>query len=70
MAGELNLEMRSDGYVKVQDLLQLNLKTFANIPLKAHTIDEIKEVGWLFSYVFPLPLSWIYLTYPFFLSRM
>ncbi|CAA0813583.1 RNA 2-phosphotransferase- Tpt1 / KptA family [Striga hermonthica] len=43
MASELNLEMRSDGYVKVQDLLKLNLKTFANIPLRSHTIDEVKE---------------------------
>ncbi|XP_031389621.1 tRNA 2'-phosphotransferase 1 isoform X2 [Punica granatum] len=43
MATELNLNMRSDGYVKVQELLQLNIKTFANVPLRAHTVDEIKE---------------------------
>lgn len=43
MAAELNLNMRSDGYVKVQDLLQLNLKTFTNVQLSAHTVDEIKE---------------------------
>ncbi|KAG5099004.1 hypothetical protein JHK82_048858 [Glycine max] len=43
MASELNLNMRSDGYVKVNDLLKLNLKTFANIPLKSHTIDDIRE---------------------------
>lgn len=43
MASELNLNMRSDGYVKVNDLLKLNLKTFANIPLRSHTIDEIRE---------------------------
>ncbi|OMP07705.1 Phosphotransferase KptA/Tpt1 [Corchorus capsularis] len=43
MAAELNLNMRSDGYVKVQDLLKLNLKTFANIPLRSHTVDEIRE---------------------------
>lgn len=43
MATELNLDMRSDGYVKVQDLLKLNLKTFANVPLKTHTVEEIKE---------------------------
>ncbi|KAI3918277.1 hypothetical protein MKX01_041597 [Papaver californicum] len=43
MAVELNLDMRSDGYVKVNDLLKLNLKTFANIPLKSHTIDDIRE---------------------------
>lgn len=44
-ASELNLNIRSDGYVKVQDLLKLNMKTFANIPLRSHTVDEIKEVG-------------------------
>ncbi|GER26381.1 tRNA 2'-phosphotransferase [Striga asiatica] len=43
MASELKLDMRSDGYVKVQDLLKLNLKTFANIPLQSHTADEVKE---------------------------
>ncbi|KAK2650566.1 hypothetical protein Ddye_018055 [Dipteronia dyeriana] len=43
MASELNLNMRSDGYVKVQDLLKLNLKTFANMPLQSHTVDEIRE---------------------------
>ncbi|KAL5571943.1 hypothetical protein UlMin_021540 [Ulmus minor] len=43
MASELNLSMRSDGYVKVNDLLKLNLKTFANIPLRSHTVDDIRE---------------------------
>ncbi|KAK6142918.1 hypothetical protein DH2020_023266 [Rehmannia glutinosa] len=43
MASELKLDMRSDGYVKVQALLKLNLKTFANIPLRSHTIDEVRE---------------------------
>ncbi|KAM7472103.1 hypothetical protein LguiA_010286 [Lonicera macranthoides] len=43
MASELNLNVRSDGFVKVQDLLKLNLKTFANIPLRSHTVDDIKE---------------------------
>ncbi|GLT51931.1 hypothetical protein SLA2020_253020 [Shorea laevis] len=43
MATELNLNMQSDGYVKVQDLLKLNLKTFANIPLRSHTVDDIRE---------------------------
>ncbi|XP_007052074.2 PREDICTED: tRNA 2'-phosphotransferase 1 isoform X1 [Theobroma cacao] len=42
-ATELNLNMRSDGYIKVQDLLKLNLKTFADIPLRSHTVDDIKE---------------------------
>ncbi|XP_054800231.1 uncharacterized protein LOC129304558 [Prosopis cineraria] len=43
MASELNLNMRSDGFVKVNDLLKLNMKTFANIPLKSHTIDDVRE---------------------------
>lgn len=43
MASELNLNMRSDGFVKVEDLLKLNLKTFAQIPLRSHTVDDIWE---------------------------
>ncbi|CAH1448053.1 unnamed protein product [Lactuca virosa] len=43
MASELKLNMRSDGYVKVEDLLRLNMKTFANVPITSHTIDDIKE---------------------------
>nr|XP_011458042.1 PREDICTED: tRNA 2'-phosphotransferase 1-like [Fragaria vesca subsp. vesca] len=43
MPSELNLDMRSDGFVKVHDVLKLNLKTFANIPLSSHTVHEIKE---------------------------
>ncbi|KAK6918543.1 Phosphotransferase KptA/Tpt1 [Dillenia turbinata] len=43
MASELNLKMRSDGFVRVEDLLKLNLKTFANIPLRSHTVDDIRE---------------------------
>lgn len=45
MASELNLNVRSDGFIKVQDLLKLNMKTFANIPLRSHTVDDIKEVS-------------------------
>lgn len=45
MASELNLNMRSDGYVKVEDLLKLNMKTFADVPLRSHTVEEITEVG-------------------------
>ncbi|KAL4381716.1 hypothetical protein AHAS_Ahas04G0161300 [Arachis hypogaea] len=44
MASELNLDMRSDGYVKVNDLLKLNMKTFANIPLRSHNIIDVREV--------------------------
>ncbi|CAN6469340.1 unnamed protein product [Victoria cruziana] len=43
MASELNLEMGADGYVKVNDLLKLNLKTYANVPLRLHTVDEVQE---------------------------
>ncbi|MED6223581.1 hypothetical protein PIB30_075351 [Stylosanthes scabra] len=43
MASELNLDMRSDGYVKVNDLLKLNMKTFANVPLRSHNIDDVRE---------------------------
>ncbi|XP_058104625.1 uncharacterized protein LOC131248375 [Magnolia sinica] len=43
MASQLNLEMRSDGYVSVRDLLQLNMTTFANVRLKSHILDDIKE---------------------------
>ncbi|CAA7033156.1 unnamed protein product [Microthlaspi erraticum] len=43
MATELRLSMRGDGFVKVEDLLKLNLKTTANLQLKSHTIDEIRE---------------------------
>ncbi|XP_026426344.1 tRNA 2'-phosphotransferase 1-like isoform X2 [Papaver somniferum] len=35
--------MRSDGYVKVTDLLKLDLKTFASVPLNSHPIDDIRE---------------------------
>lgn len=45
MASDLNLNVRSDGYVKVDDLLKINMKTFANIPLTSHTIDDIREVS-------------------------
>lgn len=45
MASELNLNMRNDGYVNVQDLLKLNLKTFANVPLRSHSVDDVKEVS-------------------------
>ncbi|XP_051132540.1 uncharacterized protein LOC127252423 isoform X2 [Andrographis paniculata] len=43
MASELKLDMRRDGYVKVQDLLQINMKTYANFPLRSHTIDDVIE---------------------------
>ncbi|KAL6557240.1 hypothetical protein OROMI_017590 [Orobanche minor] len=43
MASELKLDMRSDGYVKIQDLLKLDIRTFASVPLGSHTIDEVRE---------------------------
>lgn len=43
MANELKLNMRSDGYVRVNELLSLNMMTFAKVPLKSHTIEDIKE---------------------------
>ncbi|OEL33598.1 tRNA 2'-phosphotransferase 1 [Dichanthelium oligosanthes] len=43
MAAELRLDMRTDGYVRVRDLLRLNLQTFAKVPLNSHTVDEIRE---------------------------
>ncbi|EPS72620.1 hypothetical protein M569_02136, partial [Genlisea aurea] len=43
MASELKLEISNDGFVDVQDLLKLNLKTFANLPLRSHTVDDIRE---------------------------
>ncbi|ESQ28423.1 hypothetical protein EUTSA_v10019720mg, partial [Eutrema salsugineum] len=43
MATELSLNMRGDGFVKVEDLLKLSLKTSSNIQLKSHTVDEIRE---------------------------
>lgn len=44
MASQLNLEMRSDGFVRIRDLLRLNLATSAHIKLNAHTVDDIREV--------------------------
>ncbi|KAG9156911.1 hypothetical protein Leryth_015503 [Lithospermum erythrorhizon] len=44
MASELSLNIRPDGYVKVRDLLNVNMKTSANIPLRSHTIDDVREV--------------------------
>ncbi|KAL6558961.1 hypothetical protein OROMI_019311 [Orobanche minor] len=43
MASKLNLDIRSDGYVKVQDLLKLDKTTSAKIPLRSHAIEDIKE---------------------------
>ena len=57
MASELNLKMRNDGFVKVNDLLKLNMKTFANIPLRSHTVDDIKEVKYFHIFLcFSIPI--------------
>ncbi|TYI91541.1 hypothetical protein E1A91_D02G000500v1 [Gossypium mustelinum] len=50
MVTELNLNIRSDGYVKVEDLLKLNMRAFANIPLRSQTVDDIKEVAFVTSF--------------------
>lgn len=50
-ATELNLNMRNDGYVKVEELLQLNIRTFADVPLRGHTVDDVKEVGSFISFI-------------------
>nr|CAB3466878.1 unnamed protein product [Digitaria exilis] len=47
MAAELGLDMRTDGYVRVRDLLRLNVRSYVEVPLKSHTVDEIREaVRW------------------------
>ncbi|KAF9624448.1 hypothetical protein IFM89_011456, partial [Coptis chinensis] len=40
---ELNLNMRSDGYVRVSNVLNLNMKTFADILIRSHTVEDIRE---------------------------
>lgn len=42
-APQLGLKVRSDGYVVVKDLLSLNTKTFVGLPLKAHSVDDLRE---------------------------
>ncbi|KAL9239039.1 hypothetical protein vseg_013395 [Gypsophila vaccaria] len=51
MANELNLDIRSDGYIKVADLLRLDFKSRANIPLRNYSIDEIREVSSVFCFL-------------------
>jgi len=43
-ADKLNLNIRSDGYVAVKDLLNMNIKTRTGIPLHCYTVDDFKEV--------------------------
>ncbi|CAM6098051.1 unnamed protein product [Calypogeia fissa] len=42
-AAELNLEMSSDGYVDVQDILKLAMKTGSNRPLSSHSIADVEQ---------------------------
>ncbi|EFJ20673.1 hypothetical protein SELMODRAFT_108368 [Selaginella moellendorffii] len=42
-AAELNLEMRSDGFCKVADLLRLDFTTRSKVPLSAHTVEEVLQ---------------------------
>lgn len=43
-AVELKLNIRSDGYVALKDLLKLKMTTRAGIPLHSHTVDDFREV--------------------------
>ncbi|KAG5597732.1 hypothetical protein H5410_038964 [Solanum commersonii] len=47
MASELNLNMRNDGYVKVQDLLKLKLKNICKCPTEAIWKDNKQRFGLL-----------------------
>ena len=51
MAAEPGLDMRPDGYVRVRDLLRLKLQSFSNVPLRCHTVDEIREVIVMLNYM-------------------
>lgn len=42
-AEKLGLNIRPDGYVPIDQLLQLKIKTFSGIPLCSHTIDDVQE---------------------------
>jgi hypothetical protein len=42
---DLNLHVRDDGYVSVDELLNLGVKTTAGIPLSDYTIEDIKKVS-------------------------
>eukprot|EP00252_Welwitschia_mirabilis_P006817 TRINITY_DN1771_c0_g1_i2.p1 TRINITY_DN1771_c0_g1~~TRINITY_DN1771_c0_g1_i2.p1 ORF type:complete len:345 (-),score=59.47 TRINITY_DN1771_c0_g1_i2:122-1156(-) len=42
-AKQLRLNIRSDGFVEVNELLNLREKTFARIPLCSHSLDDVKE---------------------------
>ncbi|KAG7574861.1 Phosphotransferase KptA/Tpt1 [Arabidopsis suecica] len=44
MATELSLTMSGDGFINVEDLLKLHLKTSAKIQLKSHTVDEMERL--------------------------
>jgi hypothetical protein len=41
---DLNLHIRDDGYVSVDELLNLGIKTRAGIPLSDYTKEDIKKV--------------------------
>lgn len=40
---DLNLQIRNDGYVVVNDLLKLGIKTMAGLPLSVYTVDDIMK---------------------------
>ncbi|WOK91311.1 tRNA 2'-phosphotransferase 1 [Canna indica] len=41
-ASDLKLDMRSDGFVRVHEILKLNTTTFAGVPLRLHTPEEVR----------------------------
>lgn len=42
-AEKLKLSMRGDGYVPVNELLKLKVKTFTGLPLCSHNVADVKE---------------------------
>ena len=41
---DLNLKIRPDGYIAIQDLLKLGVKTMAGIPLSVYTVEDVMKV--------------------------
>ncbi|XP_024539348.1 putative tRNA 2'-phosphotransferase isoform X2 [Selaginella moellendorffii] len=42
-AATFNLDLRSDGYCKVDELLKIGMKTRAGIPLSSHSVEEVLQ---------------------------
>ncbi|XP_002962094.2 uncharacterized protein LOC9630666 [Selaginella moellendorffii] len=43
-ATQLSLPIRSNGYVKVDDILRLTIRTHAGIPMNEHSVEEVLRV--------------------------